>query len=103
MWPFLNFKNIRISLPWRLDNHLMPTIIQYMYFFVECSRYKEAEASWNMYSQGAIKAAMLLILGVSSILTKSIIQHKCYSDIRIVITHNILIFSPTSHHYLSLT
>ncbi len=33
-------------------------------------------------------------LGVSSILTKSIIQHKFYIDIRIKITHNISIISP---------
>ncbi len=33
-------------------------------------------------------------LGVSSILTKSIIQHQFYIDIRIKITHNISIISP---------
>ncbi len=34
------------------------------------------------------------VRGVSSILTKSIIQHKFYINIRIEITHNILIISP---------
>ncbi len=37
---------------------------------------------------------MLYIIGVSSILTKSIIHHKFYIDIRIEITHNISIISP---------
>ncbi len=36
----------------------------------------------------------LYLLGVSLILTKSIIQHKCYIDIHIEITHNISIISP---------
>ncbi len=46
---------------------------------------------------------MCYTVGVSLIITKSIIQHKFYSDIRIEITHNILIFSPALYHYLSLT
>ncbi len=33
-------------------------------------------------------------VGVSSIFTKSIVQHKCYIDIHIKITHNISIISP---------
>ncbi len=37
------------------------------------------------------------VLGVSSILTKSIIQHNVYIDIRIEITHNISIISPLLH------
>ncbi len=42
------------------------------------------------------------IVGVSSILTKLIIQHKFHSYICIEITHNILILSRASCHYLLL-
>ncbi len=59
-----------------------------MYQFAELSLHY---CSLKLVIYGICKWKML---GVSSILTKSIIQHKFYIDIRIKITHNISIISP---------